>query len=156
MLASALALVSGTGHVRGKFGELAGLYEFQILLDASFHSPEDAHPLSLKLHQGAAPDTAYNDSIHCIAGKGVHGLALTMVMVCIAIADGFELATRAVENHKRRGCAEMAIDLAVEPLVHLNRKSNFHYEVPPLSIFTTQVKKIIPPCQGRDALIHLS
>jgi hypothetical protein len=137
MLASALALVSGTGHVRGKFGELAGLYEFQILLDASFHSPEDAHPLSLKLHQGAAPDAAYNDSIHCIAGKGVHGLALTMVMVCIAIADGFELATRAVENHKRRGCAEMAIDLAVEPLVHLNRKSNFHYEVPPLSIFTT-------------------
>jgi hypothetical protein len=93
--------------------------------------------LSLEIHQGAAPDAAYNDSIHCIAGKGIHGLALTMVMVCIAIANGLVLSTCAVENHKRRGCAEMAIDLAVEPLVHLNRKSNFHYEVPPLSIFTT-------------------
>jgi len=63
------------------------------LLDASFHSPEDAHPLRLKFHQGATADAAYNNSIHCIAGKGIHGLALTMVMVGIAIADYLVLST---------------------------------------------------------------
>jgi hypothetical protein len=45
MLASALALVPGTGPIDRKLGKLVGLNVFRILLDASFHSPENAHSL---------------------------------------------------------------------------------------------------------------
>jgi hypothetical protein len=103
MLASALALMSGAGHIHGKLGELSGLDEFQILFDAPFNSPEDTDPLGLKAHQGAAPDPSYNDSIHRITGKGFHGLALTVSVVRVGIVDSLVFSTRAVKNHKRRG-----------------------------------------------------
>ena len=102
MRASALALVSSTGHIHGKLGELTGFHVFEILFHAPLHSPEDADPLSLKPHEGAAPYPAYNNRIHRVAGEGLHGLTLTMRMVGVSVADGFELSARAVENHKRR------------------------------------------------------
>jgi len=104
MSASALfAMVSSTSHIDRELGKLAGFHVFEILLHTPFHCPKDAHPLSLKPHQGAAPYAAYDNSVHSVARKGFHGLALTMRMVGVAIADGFELSTGAVENHKRRG-----------------------------------------------------
>jgi hypothetical protein len=48
MLASALPMVPGTGPIDRKLGKLVGLNVFQILLDASFHSPENAHSLSIR------------------------------------------------------------------------------------------------------------
>jgi hypothetical protein len=103
MLAASLPVVSGTGHIHGKLRKLAGPNEFKILLDAPFHSPEDSDPLSLKSHQGAAPYSSYNHSIHRTTGKGFHGLALTVSMVGIGIADGLAFPACAVKNHKRRG-----------------------------------------------------
>jgi hypothetical protein len=103
MLAASLPVVSGTGHIHGKLGELSGLDEFQILFDAPFHSPEDTDPLGLKAHQGTAPYPSYNHSIHRITGKGFHGLALTVSMVRVGVVDGLVFSTCAVKNHKRRG-----------------------------------------------------
>jgi hypothetical protein len=150
MLASALTLVSGTGHIGRKLRKLAGFHVFEVLLHAPFDRPEDADPLSLKPHQGATPYAAHHNGIHSVAGKRFHGLALTLRMVSVAVADGFKLSTGAVQNHERRSRAEMAVDLAFKSFINLNRKSNFHFSPSSAKKFDKQTKKITPSCQGRD------
>jgi len=103
MRASASALVSSTGHVDGKLGKFSGRHVFEVLFHTPFHCPEHTDPLGLKPHQGAAPYAAYHNRIHRIARKSLHGLALAMRMVGVAVADRFELSAGAVENDKRRG-----------------------------------------------------
>lgn len=100
MLAAPLPLMPGASHVHGKLGKLARPDEFEVLLDAPFHRPEDTDALSLKSHQSAPSYPPYNYGIYRIAGEGFHGLALTVLVVNILVVQSFMHLGFAIYDHK--------------------------------------------------------
>jgi hypothetical protein len=131
MMASALAVVSSTGHIHDELGKSAGLHEFEILIHASFHGPEDPDALSLETHQGAAADAAYDHGIYRVAGEGLHGLALAVAVVEIHVVDGLVGTAFTVYDHEIRGRPEVGEYAAFKPLILFYWKCDFH-QYPPL------------------------